>query len=125
MNLTAKIGLEASSGAAFLILGLNYHNVDTKKREALPLTTRKLLDQSFLRQCEKAVWKAAVPTASGISCSCSDSKRTVSYPCFAKHPSASHMSLGITADATMPIFKSQKSFDLSHPSNGTNAFIDT
>lgn len=30
MNLTAKIGLEASSGAAFLILGLNYHNIETK-----------------------------------------------------------------------------------------------
>lgn len=85
-----------------------------EKREALPHTTRRLLDQSFWRQCEKAVWKAAVPTANGISCSCSDSKRTVSYPCFAKHPSASHMSLDVTADATMPILKSQKAFDLSN-----------
>lgn len=89
-----------------------------KKREALLLTTRKLLDQSFLRQCEKAIWKAAVPTANGISCSCSDLNRTVSNPCFAKHPSASHISLDITADATMPILKSRKAFDLSHPSNG-------
>lgn len=94
-------------GGCFLDTGSQLSQRRHKKREVLPLTTRKLLDQSFWKQCGKAVWKAAVPTASEISCSCSDSKRNVSYPCFAKHPSESHISLNVTADATMPMLKSQ------------------
>ena len=98
----------------FLDTGSQLSQRRHKKREARPLTRRKLLDQSFWRQSEKVVGTAAVPTANGLSCSCSDLKRTVSYPCFAKRPSESHHSLSVTADATMSILNSQKAFDLSH-----------
>lgn len=47
MNLTAKIGVEASSGTAFLILGLNYHNVDAKSLKLCRLPRVSSLTNCF------------------------------------------------------------------------------